>query len=115
MSDGSDMGIKADRALQTILGGKEQPTEEEKATPEQVRERVMAAPSPLEKESVFQRFGDEGYTVATDCITKAFLLIEEENPGILEAKLFYPKDYVVESLRGKEYTGEHAVWRAVTE
>lgn len=42
--DGADMGVTAERALETVLGGKEQPSEEEKRTPEQMRALLMAAP-----------------------------------------------------------------------
>lgn len=42
-SDGSDMGISATRALDTILGGEPSPTEDEGESRETVRERVLAA------------------------------------------------------------------------
>lgn len=43
-NDGSTMGIGAERALETILGGKDQPEEDEKLTREQVRERLGKVP-----------------------------------------------------------------------
>lgn len=43
MSDGANLGVSASRALGTILGGEPQPDEDERATPQQVRDRIMAA------------------------------------------------------------------------
>ena len=42
--DGADLGVGVERALGTVLGGKPQPSEEEKETVEQMRERILAAP-----------------------------------------------------------------------
>lgn len=41
--DGADLGIGAERALKTIMGG-EQPTDEETETVEQMRARILSAP-----------------------------------------------------------------------
>ena len=43
MSDGAHLGVKADRALGTILGGEDQPTEDEKQTPEQMLDEIRSA------------------------------------------------------------------------
>lgn len=46
--DGAHLGVKADRALGTILGGEEQPTEEDRSTPaellDEIREVNIAGP-----------------------------------------------------------------------
>ena len=44
MSDGAHMGVSADRALETILGGKEQPAKEERQTPRQMLDAIREAP-----------------------------------------------------------------------
>ena len=41
--DGADLGVGAERALKTVLGGEEQPTEEEKQTPEQMLASIRGA------------------------------------------------------------------------
>lgn len=41
--DGAHLGVGAERALETILGGKEQPSDDERVTPEQMAERILAA------------------------------------------------------------------------
>lgn len=117
MSDGSDMGITAGRALNTILGGDEQPTEDEQASKEEAYARIMSRPNPLEGGNIWETFGPgmDAYSVATDCITKAFLLEEAAQPGILEKKIFYsPENTDIEDLWGKELSPDWAVWKAVS-
>lgn len=41
--DGANLGVSADRALATVLGGKEQPTEEEHRDPKQMEEYLLSA------------------------------------------------------------------------
>jgi hypothetical protein len=122
MSDGSNMGITAGRALGTILGGEDQPTEDEKQTREQVYARIMSRPDPCEGEGIWDRSNirsvdepDEAYSIAADCIAKAFLLIEEEFPGTLETQLYYPEDFDYEPLRGKPQSPEMAIWNKTME
>lgn len=43
-NDGTSMGINAERALETILGGKESPDEDEQQSRDQVRQRIGQAP-----------------------------------------------------------------------
>ena len=116
-SDGANLGVSAGRALDTILGGEPSPEPEEQATPEEVRERVMRVPSPLEGDNIYTRFGDEAYSVAAYCIAKAFVLAEEAEPGILERKVIYgPENTDIEDLWGKEAGGgETAAWHWVTD
>jgi len=64
-TDGSDLGVTAERALSTILGGDPLPDEDEQQTPEQVTERIkMATP--------------DSYAGATDCMTRAVLRLFEQ-------------------------------------
>jgi len=44
MSDGAHLGIGAERAMKTIVGGEPHPTEAECETIEQMRARILAAP-----------------------------------------------------------------------
>lgn len=115
MSDGSNLGITASRALGTILGGEEQPKEEEKATREQVEQRVRNAPLPVgtpiwEREDV-----QDSYSLAADAVAHAFLVVVDENPELLNTVEYYPDDYEVEILRGKQKSPEDAVWNATIE
>ncbi len=43
MADGAHLGVGADRAIETILGGKESPSEEEQQTPEQTLDAIREA------------------------------------------------------------------------
>lgn len=100
MNDGAHMGIKASRALDTIIGGKEQPTEEEKATPKGVRARIEAVPLFEGKppwEGIMpggedKEARDNAYSTATDAIAHAFLVLIEEDSSLLEPQ-FYPAHY----------------------
>lgn len=116
MSDGSNLGITAGRALGTILGGDEQPAEDEKASKEETRIRIMSRPDPSgdNPEGVWAE-GEDGYSFVTDRIAKAFLLIEEKYPGTLDMQLYYPDDYEYEILRGKPHSPETAVWNKAKE
>lgn len=46
-SDGANLGILADRALKTILGGAPPPEERELLSPEQMRATLLAAVEPM--------------------------------------------------------------------
>jgi hypothetical protein len=117
MGDGANLGITAGRALDTVIGGEPQPTEEEQATSEQVRERVMQAPNPCEGKPIHERAIDkDAYSLAADAIAKAFLLAEAEKPGILECELYYSKENTDHDvLWGKPQGAETAVWNYVKE
>lgn len=120
MGDGANIGVTAGRALNTILGGDDQPTEEEQATPEQVRERIMAAPDPMSGKPIFERKDEveDAYTLAADAITKAMLLCEKDDPGLLAREAephTYPDDYSVPELRGKTFPTDNCdlAWDAI--
>lgn len=66
------MGVGADRALDTILGGKPSPDESEQQTPEQVRERITA---------VLARGGSpQGYGDCADMVAGMVLAFYEKRP-----------------------------------
>jgi hypothetical protein len=97
MSDGASQGVTAKRALDTILGGAPTPGEEDQQTPEGVEARIRACPTPEQTE--FGRW--EAYGDAADYAAHAFLLVADEDPGILTRGHCYPDDYEAEFLRGK--------------
>lgn len=74
MNDGAHQGINAQRALDTILGGKESPTNREQENRASVRARIDACPWPCG----IQKPTDYGN--AADCIAKAFLSILADRP-----------------------------------
>jgi len=73
MSDGAHRGIGAERALETILGGKRPPSKKEEETREQVRARLAKAASP-------DGAPPTSYGAAADAIAKAFLAVIAEEP-----------------------------------
>lgn len=115
MSDGANLGITAKRALDTILGGDPQPSEAERTTREETRQRVLAAPLPGEGPSPWERAEsgeitkDDGYSLCADSLAHAFLVLAETR------QLFYPDDGEIESLRGKPMDGCSAFWEAAKE
>lgn len=90
-NDGAGMGITSERALETILGGRDSPAESEEQTPEQVRARVMAAKP-------------DSYGSATDCITRAMLRLLEADESSRSLPLEHDVMFVV---RG---TGDTIGW-----
>jgi len=106
MSDGSTIGITADRAIETILGGAEQPTDEEKATPEQARARVESTPLPWEDD--FSEIKDS-YGGSTDSIAHLFLILAEDDPSVFEPR-FFPEDFEFEWMQGKEQGLDNVLW-----
>lgn len=121
-SDGADQGITAGRALGTILGGKPQPGDDEKQTTEQMEARIRAAPLPLDGEPIFQREDDDSYSLATDSLSHAFLILADEDPSILSQERVYTEDdlknadeHTRETLLGKPRDPSEAVWSAMQE
>ena|SRR6266487_2805928 len=83
-SDGAGLGITADRALETILGGDPSPTEDEEQTPEQVRARIETATP-------------DTYGGATDCMTRAVLRLFAQR----EDTQVWPTDRTYDTIDGK--------------
>ena len=73
--DGADMGVLLNRALKTILGGGEQPTKEERLTPEAMREEIMAQPDKYEG---VVGFDGRGYDNTILWLAKQFLILLDE-------------------------------------
>lgn len=114
MSDGAHLGISASRALDTIIGGDGQPTEEERQTPQQVRERIESIPL-FEGTSPWEGSDSEtAYNLATDAIAHAFLVLLEEDSSLLEP-VYYPDDCEHEVLRGKQMSPDSPFWEAMKE
>lgn len=77
MSDGAHLGVKADRALETILGGKEEPPSDERMSREQMRASIMKEADPMSDTP------PSDYGSAAACIAKAMVLCIEEDSGLL--------------------------------
>lgn len=84
MSDGAHRGIGAERALETILGGKRPPSKKEEETREQVRARLAKAASP-------DGASPTSYGAAADAIAKAFLAVIAEEPEEKARRPVLPK------------------------
>lgn len=75
MTDGSRMGITADRALQSVIGGKDDPIKEEQRSSNDLRKRIEETPLADSGKNPFEgEVTDEMYGQATDCIAHAMLL-----------------------------------------
>ena len=71
MSDGAHMGVGADRALGSILGGEEHPTEDERQTPEQMLDSIRDA-----------KFTDLDYGTTSLACARLILEAFEKHPAI---------------------------------
>ena len=71
-SDGANMGVKPARALETILGGKDQPKEEERLSSEGMRSLLLSQPDDYKDIS-------EDYDSASLWLAKQFFLILESD------------------------------------
>lgn len=83
MSDGAHLGVSANRALKTVLGGEPSPDESEQQAPDEMREWLLAAPpvedfqAELDSRPPDEKYTDEDYgecaRVAAKVILEAFL------------------------------------------
>jgi len=124
MGDGAHLGVTANRALGTILGDDEQPTDEERSTPEETRARLEAAPlfeGPKPWDVAIDIGTEEAknaaYGYATDSLAHAFMVLIEEDSSLLEPQL-YPETYpdgspMSEVLVGKRRDQSSVVWDAM--
>lgn len=113
--DGANLGISARRALGTVLGGQPAPTEDEWSTLEEMRARILAAPLPGDGPGIYDRAMETGdaYSLAADSIAHAFLVCEQEDPGVLQrVTVFGPDNCEIEDLWGKPVDANQAVWEA---
>lgn len=91
MSDGAHMGVRAERTLQTILGDAEQPTEEEKQTPEQMYAWLKSAADASEFEQ--GEATAESYDEACRVTARAVLEHLEKHPE----HMYHRPDGITES------------------
>lgn len=73
--DGADMGVLPQRALETIVGWEGQPSKEERMSPEQMRDKIMAQPDRYEDIVGIDGIGYENTTL---WLAKQFLKLMEE-------------------------------------
>lgn len=122
--DGADLGVSASRGLEAALGG-EQPGDEDRLSLEEFAARIRSAPLPGDGKPIHERQGIDGYSLAADSLAHAFLVLEEEQPGIFDKRLVYgdaPARFGIndrawwdENMKGKEQDAHAAVWEAFCE
>lgn len=77
MSDGSSLGVKPTRALESIIGGKEQPAKDERLKKEEMLKEVLALPDDYKKATEGFKDGD-GYDRCSMWLAKQFYLLRQE-------------------------------------
>jgi len=90
MNDGASLGVTADRALKTILGGRPSPSEDEVQNRDEVLARIAAVSDPLDGLPLWEREGD-AYGLGADVIAKAFLIVTRDDPRML-------REYTLDTL-----------------
>lgn len=125
--DGADLGVSAGRALDTVVGGADQPGDDERARLEEFAARIRRTPLPGDGQPIHERrdLGRDAYSFAGDALAHAFLVLEEEQPGILDKRLVYgdaPERFAEadrrwwdENMKGTEQEANAAVWEAFCE
>jgi hypothetical protein len=98
MGDGANMGITAHRALGTIIGGDPNPDAEERQDRAAVKARLVLAPDPCTGPKIWERVesgeigSDDAYSLAADCIAKAFLFVILDQTELLNKDAYYDAD-----------------------
>jgi hypothetical protein len=82
--DGADMGITAERALKTVLGGEESPTKEEGMTPAEMRDNLLSVGENPESY-------DDGARKAGKIILQYLILHPEDCELTAESEYIYPE------------------------
>jgi len=77
LPDGAFLGIKARRALETIFGGKEPPSEDERMGDEEFEDWIRSAPLD---------FKDVDYDEACRRLAKMYLILLEEGEEVSESQ-----------------------------
>jgi hypothetical protein len=109
MTDGANQGMTGRQALDAVMGGN---LPDEQPSDEALMKRVMDAPLPGEGTPIWERKGVDRYSAAADSLAHAFLEVAKTRPGILTKKAYYPMNYQVVSLRGKEMDADVLAWEA---
>lgn len=85
--DGADLGVKADVAVKAVLGGP-QPTEKEKMSVDEMREWLLSAKLPSEKDD----YGEYARNIAGCFLRLIELCVEPEEETLWEkAKQHFPE------------------------
>jgi len=127
MSDGANMGVRAGRALKTILGDEPVPTEGELLKADEFEFMIRSRPLPPDiKTEIWddpKLDDDERYSYAAECIAHAFLVLADEDPEILTRQLYYPteapkawtqEEWDKHGLAGAPRSLDDGVWEALT-
>lgn len=105
MSDGANMGVSAGRALKTILGGDPPPSEDELVSMTEFEKQIRSRPLPGDGKPPWkmQEDGDveDAYSFASEMLAHAFLMLEDETPGLLTER----RKYTAEDMQ-KRYPGQ---------
>jgi hypothetical protein len=105
MSDGANLGVDAQRALETILGGREEPGPEERVSIEEMEARIRAHPLPGQGTPPHETAElDDAYNQATECIAHAFLVLADENPSLLTEQRYYDGSEMDDSIPASDAT-----------
>jgi hypothetical protein len=123
MSDGANLGVSAKRALGTILGGDPEPDDSERVTMAELEKRIRSRPLPGEGTKPWESEGDDAYSVASEIIAHAFLVLADGDPTLLTRSEVYTEDDFKHhkgedwwhSLVGTKKDPNDAAWRAFTE
>lgn len=126
MSDGANLGVSAGRALKTILGDEPQPSEQERATLDELEARIRTRSLPGDGTRPWDGGNDDAYSVAAESIAHAFLVLADERPELLTERRFYDgtemdangeenAQWWHQHMTGKEREPTEAIWAAFKE
>lgn len=123
MSDGASIGVRAGRALGTILGGKEPPpmpntVEERQAALQDLEKLIRTRPLPGDGLPVWKRdpkaVGDDAYSFAAECVAHCFLVLADDDPKILDTDTVYgPDNTDHKEMWGRLAGKDRASWEAL--
>jgi hypothetical protein len=123
--DGAHIGVSAGRALKTILGGDEPPTQEEQETREAMEQRIRARPLPGDGPGPWAGVGDHGtdepgdaYSAAAESLAHVYLVLADERPALLTEQRFYDgtemdDPWWRENMAGKPRDPSDAIYEAM--
>lgn len=125
MSDGANLGVSAGRALGTVLGGEPEPGPDERVTMAELEKRIRSRPLPGEGDKPYESDSDDvdAYSIASEIIAHAFLVLADEDPTLLTRREVYTEDDFKhhegedwwQGLVGKPKDATDAIWQAFTQ